>query len=203
MQTAPREIGRPTPVVSGRAFLGIVRSLKQRGGTELLRRVVDEAGGEAARVFAAPISQLSWQPYASFIGLLRSADRVAGRGDLSMGHALGVEAGAQDLSTILRVYVALSSAERLIRSCSSVWASYYRNAGSMRAVRWEPDDTVLRISDFPEMAPIHCRLMEGWMTSTMSTLGFAVLPGARERSCASRGGEFHEFWCQWTRARSR
>jgi hypothetical protein len=180
-----------------------VRSLKQQGGEALLQRVVKEAGPQTAGVFASRISKLSWQSYGSFVGLLTSADRVLGKGDLTVAHALGVEAGRQDLGTVLRVYVALSSAERLIRSCSSVWASYYRNAGSMHAITWEPEETVLQIAGFPDMAPAHCRLMEGWMTSTMSTLGFAVLPGACERSCPSRGGDVHEFWCQWARQRSR
>jgi hypothetical protein len=200
MQHAPRRQTAQAPLVSGRAFLGIIRSLKQRGGDTLLQRIVKDAGPEATGVFASPISKLSWQSYGSFVGLLTSADRVLGKGDLMVAHSLGVEAGTQDLGTVLRVYVALASAERLIRSCTSVWASYYRNAGAMHAITWEPEETVLQISDFPDMAPAHCRLMEGWMTSTMSTLGFTVLPGAHERSCPSRGGDVHEFWCQWARS---
>jgi hypothetical protein len=190
------------PLVSGRAFLGLVGSIKQRSGEEVLRRIVGDAGAETAAVFAQPISKLSWQSYASFVGFLKAADRILGKGDLATARTLGAEAGKRDLGTILRVYVALASAERLIRSCGSVWASYYRNAGRMEAVRWEPEDTVLRIYDFPTMAPVHCRLMEGWMISTMETLGFTVSAGARERACTSRGADVHEFSCRWLRGRA-
>ncbi len=185
------------PTVSGRAFLGIVRSIKRRGGDELLERIVREAGDETGAVFVRPISKLSWQSYSSFVAFLKASARVLAKGDPSVARELGAEAGKQDLGTVLRVYVALASAERLIRSCSSVWASYYRDAGRMEAIRWKPEDTVLRIYDFPAMAPVHCRLMEGWMASTMETLGFTVSSDARERLCTSRGGEFHEFQCRW------
>jgi hypothetical protein len=188
-----------TPTVSGRAFLGLISSIKQHGSGDLLDVIVRDAGDETAAVFAQPIPKLSWQSYASFVAFLKAADRILGKGDLAMARTLGAEAGKRDLGTVLRVYVALSSAERLIRSCSSVWAGYYRNAGRMEAIRWEPEDTVLRIYDFPAMAPVHCRLMEGWMISTMETLGFSVSDGARERSCPTRGGEFHEFSCKWRR----
>jgi hypothetical protein len=199
MPTERPKLREGAPSVSGRAFLGLIRSIKQRGTGDLLDAIVRDAGEETAAIFANPIPKLSWQSYSSFVAFLKAADRVLGSGDLMMARALGAEAGKRDLGTVLRVYVALSSAERLIRSCGSVWASYYRNAGRMEAVHWDPENTVLRIYDFSGMAPVHCRLMEGWMISTMETLGFSVSPGARERSCTTRGGEFHEFECQWER----
>jgi hypothetical protein len=194
------DAARPAPTVGGRAFLGLVKSIKRRGGDDLLTRVVHDAGPEVGAILARPIPKLSWQTYSSFVSFLEAADRTLGSADSSFARVLGVEAGKMDLGTVLKVYVALSSAERLIRSCSSVWASYYRNAGRMDAVSWDPDDTVLRIYDFDAMAPVHCRLMEGWMTSAMETLGFRVRDDAHERTCTSRGGTVHEFWCRWRRS---
>ena len=192
---------RAAPTVSGRAFLGLVKSIKRRGGDDLLKRVVDGAAPEARAVLARPIPKLTWQPYGAFISFLEAAERTVGGSDRSFARVLGAEAGKMDLGTVLKVYVALSSAERLIRSCSTVWASYYRGAGRMEAVSWDPDETVLRIYDFDAMAPVHCRLMEGWMTSAMETLGFTVRDDAHERTCPSRGGAVHEFWCCWRRGR--
>jgi hypothetical protein len=74
---------------------------------------------------------------------------------------------------------------------------YTEEAGIMEAVDVRPDSTLLRISDFPDMHPAHCRMMEGWMIAAMDVVGARVLPGACERECTSRGGSCHEFWCQW------
>lgn len=68
----------------------------------------------------------------------------------------------------------------------------------MVALATEPNDTVLRILDFPTMARLHCRMMEGWMISAMAQLGARVAPGGRETVCVSDGGPFHEFRCRWT-----
>jgi hypothetical protein len=162
-----------------------------------LRDVVTQSDPRTVEVFSRPIRVMSWYPYDAYTSFLTSIDRQFGSGDLSYCRVLGEHAGSRDLGTIFRIFVALSSPERLIRSCSKVWASYHRNAGSMQAISWEPNETVLRIEQFAKMHPSHCRLMEGWMIQTMRTIGCDVLPGCSERSCTSLGGAYHEFACQW------
>jgi hypothetical protein len=193
-------MGNP-PEVSGRAFLGLIRHVKDVRGAEGLKAIVREAGPATAAVFEHPISVMSWFSYPAFTGFLRAVDRSMGTGDRTYCRTLGAVAGKRDLGTIFRVYVALSSAERLIRACGKVWPSYYRNAGTMEAIAWEPTNTVLRIEGFREMEPTHCRLMEGWMISTMETIGFRVGKDAMESACMSKGGPYHEFRCSWTRSR--
>jgi len=183
--------------VSGRAFLGLIHIVSEQRGRALMRQVI-EASGEVARpVFAEPIRILSWHPYPAYVAFLTAIDQALGKGDGAVCRKLGTEAGKRDLGTVLKVLSVLASPERLIRSCSRVWESYYRDAGHMEAVAWEPANTVLRITDFPEMHPYHCRLMEGWMISTMATIGCIVNGEAMERLCQSRGDPHHEFFCTW------
>jgi len=189
------------PEVSGRAFLGLISHVRAGWGASSLAEIVASAGEPARRAFAARIRVLDWLPYDAYTGFLRSLERHLADGDHLFLRGVGAAAGQRDLGTILRVYVALASPERLIRSCTKVWASYYRNAGSMDAVSWTPAQTVLRIVDFPAMDRTHCRLMEGWMISTMEHLGLHVAPGARETECTTRGGRYHEFRCTWSRGR--
>jgi hypothetical protein len=186
--------------VSGRAFLGLIRYVKDKKGDAGLAAIVADAGEPTRQVFAARIGLGDWFPYPAYVGFLRAIDRHIGKGDRKFCRDLGAVAGQRDLGTILRVFVALASAERLIRSCSRVWPSYYRNAGRMEAIDWRPEQTTLRIFDFPEMHPTHCRLMEGWMIATMATIGFRVGEGAGETRCTSKGDPYHEFSCTWTRA---
>lgn len=189
------------PEVSGRAFLGLIRHVRETRGNDFLSATVQSAGEATQAVFARPIQVMAWHPYPAFAGWLRALDRAMGKGDGAVCRELGAVAGKRDLGTVLRVYVALASAERLIRSCEKVWPSYYRNAGRMEAVAWAPEQTTLRIHGFAAMDVCHCKLMEGWMISTMDTIGFRVNSDARESVCASRGGPWHEFTCSWTRKR--
>ena len=184
--------------MSGRAFLGIIRHLRETGGSARVARVIDLA--DAREVFSERISKLGWYPYATFTKFLGATEKVLPKTERGASFDLGTVAGKQDLGTVLRIYAAIASPERLIKSCKLVWPGYYKNAGRMEAVEWAPESTVLRIYDFPEMHPLHCRLMEGWMISTMQTLGFSVGGDARQTKFMGDGAPYHEFRCTWQRA---
>lgn len=186
------------PLVRGRALLGLLGFLRSLPEAPALETLVARASPDLQALLANRIRVASWVPYAQYVELLRGIDRHAGRGDLALCREAGRWAGAQDLGSMFRIYSTLASAERLIRACGLVWGQYYRHAGEMKAIEWSPERTVLRIIGFPTMDPAHCRLMEGWMISTMAQIGCRVSEDARETVCTSRGGAHHEFVCRWT-----
>ena len=198
--------GAPTiagaaPEASGRAFLGIINHIKQAYGQPELTKAISEAPETTRRVFGNRILHSGYYPYEAFAGFLTALQGRFGKGDPQYGRKLGAASGKQDINTVFRIYLALASSERLIRGCTRVWASYYRNAGQMEAIAWAPEKTTLRITGFPKMAPIHCQLMEGWMITTMDALGLQVHDDGRETRCTSRGDAFHEFSCTWSKKR--
>jgi hypothetical protein len=186
--------------VRGRAFLGLIRCAKDARGEELFDRIAADAGPEAAHVFATRIHVTDWYPYAAYAGFLASLEHHLGDGESDFFRKLGRVAGQRDLGSLFRVYASLAVAERLIRACEKIWPSYYRHAGRMEAITWEPLSTTVRIFDFPGMAARHCRLMEGWMIATMEAIGCRVADDARESACMSTGAPHHEFQCTWVPA---
>lgn len=185
-----------SPEVSGRAFLGIIKHVKETHGPAAFSELLPTLPASTQKVFTGRILHATWYSYDAYIGLLKGLANKFGGGSSEYCRELGASSGQRDINTVFRIYLAIASTERLIRGCSKVWASYYRNAGAMEAIRWTPDDTLLRITDFPQMAPEHCRLMEGWMITTMNVLGTDVLDG-HESACVSKGAPAHEFSCRW------
>lgn len=179
------------------AFLGTARFVKHAYGDDVLERIVADAGPAAVKTFSKRIDGLGLQPYEAFVGLLRSADRHLGNGDLSFCRTIGDTAARQDLETIFRVYAVRPEPAKMIEACTPIWGMYTEGGGYMEALDVRPERTVLRITEFPEMDPAHCRLMEGWMIAAMDVIGVRVLPGAAETECMSTGGRFHEFSCRW------
>jgi hypothetical protein len=173
------------------AFLGAARFVKHTYGEAALQKIVDGAHPSTRETFSRRIDGLSLQPYVSFIGLLESADRELGVGDLAFCRRLGDLAARHDLRTIFQGYAIRPSPEEMIRACTPIWGMYTDGAGTMTAIDHRPERTILRINGFPEMAPAHCRLMEGWMIAAMDLVGARVLPGARETECHQTGGECH------------
>ncbi len=184
--------------VSGRALLGLIKVIKAEFGPDSLRDLLKGADAEMAKVFGRSIMILNWYPYPVYVYLLTAIDRKMGKGDLAYCKKLGENAASLDLHSMLTAFNARGGQRDLIKSCTMVWSNYYRGAGRMEALSCEPDNTVLRITDFPEMDPAHCRLMEGWMTEAMKMIGTRVLTGLTEVKCMSKGGPYHEFICTWT-----
>jgi hypothetical protein len=179
------------------AFLGAARFIKHDYGDAMLQRIIADAGPATQKTFSKKIDGLGLHPYEAFVGLLRAADRQLGTGDLEYVRRIGDMAARYDLSTIFKVYAVRPSADAMIRACTPIWGMYTDGAGYMEAIDTSPNNTVLRIFDFPEMDPAHCILMESWMIGAMDVIGVRVLPDAHETECMSRGGCYHEFWCRW------
>lgn len=188
------------PRASGRAFLGLIRHVNETYGAGAFKAAAAQHMPAATQaVLGSRILHAHWYPYDAYVGVLSGLEAAFGEGRADYGRRLGMASGQRDINTVFKVYLAIASTERLIRSCSKVWASYYENAGTMEATAWAPSNTVLRITGFEAMAPQHCRLMEGWMISTMNALGVDVSDDASESACTSRGDAFHEFRCSWTK----
>jgi hypothetical protein len=184
---------------SGRAFLGIISHIRTMHGPAELDAAVAGMPPPTRAVFSRRIMHSRMYPYEAYAGFLQGLEARYGAGDSSYCKRLGLASGHRDINTVFKIYLAIASTERLIKSCTKVWSSYYENAGSMEAVTWAPSGTTLRITGFPQMVSQHCRLMEGWMIATMNALGADVSEDAGETTCSSRGGEFHEFRCKWTK----
>ena len=185
--------------VRGMAFLGLIRYVKETYGSDSLKRLLDDAPTPTQLACSERIRPKGWYPYEGFAGFLARADKVFGKGDLAFCRTLGAAAAKLDLESTFSAFSTKPDTEFLIRGCALVWGNYYRDAGSMSAIAWEPEHTVLRIVDFPNMHPGHCKLMEGWMIQAMKMIGARVHDDAKEELCMSLGDPCHEFVCTWER----
>ncbi len=184
------------PETNGKAFLGMITYIKGKGGASLLDQIIGATDPATRQVFAQKIMVSDWHPYPTFISLLTAMHAKLGPSDPNFYRTVGMSSGRTDLGAIFAIYKRLASFEKLIRSCTSVWASYYKNAGSMVATEWKPERTVVQIVNFPQMARLHCQLMEGWMVATMEEIGARIIKWD-EVKCMSRGDACHEFVCSW------
>lgn len=182
----------------GTAFLGIFNYVKgQARGKELLEKVIASLAPEHARFFKRRMIAIVDYPYPAFIDLLRVVDRVLGKGDLSLCRELGKYTATLDIESVYYVYKKRVTPQDLSRDSNIIWKSYYTNSGIMKTEDITPDNTVIRIYDFPGMDPAHCRLMEGWMIQAIIAASGVWVQEMREVKCVSRGDEFHEFRGHW------
>jgi hypothetical protein len=178
--------------VSGKAFLGVIAYVKGMYGQKELNEIVAKSGAVTEQVFSEKIEMLKWYPYEAFAQLLETMQARFGNGDPNYCRILGTLAGGKDLASTFAVYQSKKNPERFARSCGFIWSAYYRNAGEMVCVSYSHQKAVVRINNFPHMNINHCRVMEGWINVTLTTLGFKV-KNYQETQCMCLGGSCHEF----------
>jgi len=186
------------PTIKGAALLGFLKYIKGKpNGEELLKKVIDAMPPELAPSCRQRVVAVAEYPYALFVAFIRAADKTLGRGDLSICKELGKATALRDIESVGQLFQREPRIEDLYRSGDVYWKSYHLNSGSWKVEDTNPEQTVMRIYDFPEMDPAHCRLMEGWMTQAMISCGVLMSGEVREVKCMSQGDPYHEFIARW------
>jgi len=186
------------PLVKGVAFLGIFKYLKTRPeGEALLAKVLAALSPEAGQVCRKKVIAVVDYPYPIYVNLLRAVDQVFGRGDLRICRELGVFAAIRDIETVYTLFKRRAQPEALFRDGPVVWKSYYPNAGAYVTIDAHPDHSLIRIVNFPQMDPAHCRLMDGWMSQALVSAGGRWIEEVHEVLCSSRGDPYHEYVGRW------
>lgn len=191
------------PEVRGTAFLGALKFIKVQRQAELLsKQVMESLPPEAQKVCSRKVIAVVDYPYQAFIQLIRTIDKVLGSGSLELCRELGRFAAVSDFDSLRQMMSNFNlKPSDLFRDCNTYWQSYYSRAGEMRTESAEHQCSI-RIHDFEQMDPAHCRLMEGWMAQAMIEAGGSWLREIRETQCMSSGGRFHEFAGEWESAQA-
>jgi len=186
------------PLVKGTALIGFFKFVKTRprgeaAAEEILRALPEEAG----RVCRKKVIAVGDYSYSIFVAYIRAMDRVLGQGDLALCRQLGEFVANLNIQFATQMSKKRPLPEDLFRVGDVFWKNYHLNSGYLKAEDSSPDHTVLRIYDFPQMDPAHCRLMEGWFFRAIVETGGVWSEAIHEARCASRGDPYHEFIGRW------
>lgn len=122
------------PRASGRAFLGLIRHVNETHGAGAFKAVAAKHMPPSTQaVLASRILHAHWYPYDAYVGVLTGLEAAFGEGRADYFRKLGTASGQRDINTVFKVYLAIASTERLIRSCSKVWP-----ATTSTQARWRP-----------------------------------------------------------------
>ena len=172
-------------------------------------RYVQEVHGEGAaqRVLAAlapdtrallerHVLPHEWVAFSAFIDVNVVADRLLGRGDLSLCREMGSWAATANLPRIFRLFYRFGSPMFLFERAAKLWTAHY-DSGRMETVR-DPDGAMhLSIHEFGEPHRAHCLSVLGWITRSIEMSG-AKVKSAVEKKCRLRGDDCCELVAQWT-----
>ena len=186
------------PQVKGTALIIFFKYLKTQPGTEALRqKILAALPASTAQVISKKVIAVADYPYSVFVDYLRALDRVLGKGDLAVCRKLGEYFATQNIQIVSEMFKQRPRPEDLMRVGDVFWRNYHLHSGAMKVEDSSPEHMVIRIDDFPQMAPAHCRLMEGWFSRAIVETGGVWIEDIHEVRCAARGDPFHEFVGRW------
>jgi len=186
------------PMVKGASLIGFFKYVKDsKDGAALMEKVLDALPPESAQVCRQKVIAVADYPYSLFVDLIRAIDKVTGVGNLSVCVALGRYAAARDIQAFMETFKSEVKPEDLSRAADIMWKSYHINSGTIEAKDTSPENFAIRICDFPQMDPAHCRLMEGYLSQAMIEVGGSWIEDVHEVKCCSNGDPYHEFQGKW------
>ena len=149
----------------------------------------------ADHAIVSALSPSGWYPLETQHRLLRSIDRVVSKGDLALVPEIGRYEADQDLSTIHRLFVRLTSPAYVLEKAGEYWRRFY-DTGRWDVVRGNGSATG-RLAEFGMVDDAFCSYLAAYIHRMFQLAG--ARSGALEHTeCRARGAEACVFVGRWT-----
>jgi hypothetical protein len=147
--------------VKGVAILGLIKYIKKFHKNEL-DKIVKALPAESAKYMEEHILITEWYPYKLYTDLLRTYDRIIGKGDLSTCIEQGRLSAKHDLATIFKIFMNFSSKQSMLSRVMVAWTSYY-DTGKVEILLPNDKEANYLIKDFPDIDMAHVKNVQGWV----------------------------------------
>jgi hypothetical protein len=177
--------------VKGSALRARVRWVEEKGA---LQPFLD-ALQPSTRVLVHPcVLSSEWYPFAAFIDLNETIDRLYGNGDLSLCRQLGRYGCEINLTTLYSIFFKLGSVPFIIRRAAAAWRVNY-DEGELQVLSSDGGKLRLRMVGWPQRHRAHCLSVAGWIERACELSGGTILNSAE--TCQLLGDSECEFYFEW------
>ena len=178
--------------VKGTAVRGVLKYVKESGFAGGIPAVIAQLPDRSREVFGQRVLSSSWVPYAAYADLLVAVDRTFSHGDQSLMHPLGRWLGEQDLGTTFKIVALFASVETVLQRSMLFWGRHC-DVGTFETLEATHGRAVGAIKEIPDIHPMHCRLVAGWIEGIGAGAGGHEVAVRHDR-CVHRGHP----WCEYT-----
>jgi hypothetical protein len=183
--------------IKGTTIRGVLRSIKDNDWP--VPPLLASLPPTAREHYATQIVPSTWYPYPAFTALLEAIDRSYGKPGADVVEEIGRSVAVRDLGTTFRLLLNLAKIEFVGQRAHVMWARHC-NRGECRMPSFSSTGCLGEIRDFPEVHPIHCRYMVGWIQGLATGIGAENARTTHTR-CSKRGDPICEYTTRWTRLR--
>jgi len=182
--------------VRGSAFLSTRQFLVESFGPSGLEDVLACVPPPVRELTRSRLDPSVWYPFETWITVSEVADRVLGKGDLSLCRRMGHYSGLRDLGTAYRqIFSSADNAAALLRYAKQFWGLYF-DTGRVEIEDEAPGRFDLLLHDFGSPHLGHCLRVAGWIDASIEL--FKASGNVDIASCRALGHEECRFRASWT-----
>jgi hypothetical protein len=141
------------------------------------------------------VAKSGWYPFALFIDLIETIDRVLGKGDGALYAEIAGQSAEDDMRTIYKVFFRMMQPLFIVKKASQVWRQHY-DSGRLVVVREGECDAELEILDFETPHAVHCESIRGFCLRTTQMTGVANARAVHTQ-CRAKGDARCVFLMSW------
>ena len=176
--------------IKGTALRGLLKHAKEGGHPGGIAGLLGELPPAARAVFDQRILASGWYPYGAYASLLdvlaaRARDRNA------FLHQLGRLLAEQDAGATFKIVALFASVETMLQRSSLFWTRHC-DTGTFETIDVQKGSGAGVLRNFPDVSPLHCTLLTGWIESMAETAG-STRATAEKVQCVHRG----DAWCEY------
>lgn len=181
--------------VKGSALSSRVLWVQLGHGNAGMERLRAEVSPDLLHTLAEGVNKAKWYPFEQFIELNEVIDRVFGKGDLGLIHALGRYGADANLTTIYRLFFKVGTTHWILGRAVRLWSAHY-DSGYLEVLTRGPKTAVLRIRGFATPHRVHCMAVQGWAERSIELSG-GLNVTTEEPLCRTRGDEYCQLEAKW------
>jgi hypothetical protein len=155
--------------VKGSTITGRLKYVRTRHGEEGVARLLAAVQPATRAVLNEQVLAASWVPFAVFIDLCVTIDKLFGRGDLALCVDVGRYTAEVNLPVLYKIFYRVSSPQYILTKGASLWRMNY-DAGQL-TVESGDHSTRLILEHFPTPHRAHCLSVLGWATRSVEMSG--------------------------------
>lgn len=160
-------------------------------GDDAWPRVLEQLQPATRELAEAGFLETRWYPYDTLIDVSSTADRVLGRGDMSLCHQMGRFSCDFTLTTVHRLLLKFGNLGFLVDRAAKAWRTQF-DAGELLVHERRPDRYQFEARGVPNPHRAHCASISGWMERAAELSGEDQFKF--EEECRASGDDR----CVWT-----
>jgi hypothetical protein len=181
--------------VKGSALSSRVLWVQLNHGAAGTERLLAQCSVELRATIEAGIHKAHWYPFAQFIELIETIDRLFGAGDGALVTELARHGADANLTTIYRLFYKVGTTHWILGRAVRLWSAHY-DSGYLEVLTRGPKTAVLRIRAFDTPHAVHCKSVMGWAQRSIELSGGTQVV-SEETKCRTRGDEFCQLESRW------